>query len=295
MTANRIIPYGYAVENGIHIPHPEESTVVRRIFTDYLGGGSLLTIAKALTAESVEFLPGRSDWNKNRIKRILEDERYIGTDTYPAIIDADMHRQALTVKDSNNIKQIKSERPFRPPCPVECVLCGAPMKRRHDSRRKTAQEVWTCQNPECHVIINIEDNALQSHIVELMNRLIENPDLVEVGSLSKTEPTAEVRRLQNEVDRELDAFEFDKDKTKKVIFALASEKYRHINNKPYKAYAVRAEFEKANLLSSFLSELFTLTVMKIQLGKGVTRLILKNQQHIERSDSNATSDNDQPA
>ena len=101
--------------------------------------------------------------------------------------------------------------------------------------------------------------------------------------------------MQNELDRELDAFEFDKEKTKKAIFALAAEKYRHIDNRPYKAYTVRAEFDKANLLSSFLCELFTLTVLKIQLGTSVTRLILKNQQHIERSDPNANSDNDQPA
>ena len=75
MSANRVIPFGYAVENGRHIPHPSESQIVRRVFADYLGGGSLLRIAQTLTAEKVEFLPGRFDWNKNRVKRILEDER----------------------------------------------------------------------------------------------------------------------------------------------------------------------------------------------------------------------------
>ena len=80
MSANRSIPYGYAVENGRNVPRPEESEVIRRVFADYLGGQSLLKIARALAAEGVEFLPGRSDWNKNRVKRILEDERYLGTD-----------------------------------------------------------------------------------------------------------------------------------------------------------------------------------------------------------------------
>jgi hypothetical protein len=35
------------------------------------------------------------------------------------------------------------------------------MKRRHDARRKASQEVWTCQNPDCHIIVNIGDDMLQ--------------------------------------------------------------------------------------------------------------------------------------
>jgi hypothetical protein len=92
MTTNRIIPYGYAVKKGKTILHSAESAIVKRIFTDYIGGASLLKLAQALSAEKVEFIPGRSDWNKNRVGRILEDERYLGSGTYPAIISKDMYR-----------------------------------------------------------------------------------------------------------------------------------------------------------------------------------------------------------
>jgi hypothetical protein len=297
MSANRVIPFGYAVENGRHIPHPAESQTVRRIFMGYLGGGSLLTIARSLTADKAEFLPGRSDWNKNRVKRILEDERYTGTGTYPAIIGEDMHRQARTRKDSNNYRQKNSEPLFRPPCLVECALCGAPMKRRHDGRRKASSEVWTCQSPDCHAIIGIEDDALQSYITELLNRLIENPDLIKADIPAKPELPMEVRRLANEIDRELDAFAFDREKLQESIFALAAEKYLHIDSRPYKAAMMRAAFEDSKLsqpepLSGFNHGLFKASVLKIQLGSGVIRLILKNGQAIERSEPNADSDTD---
>jgi len=290
MTANRTIPYGYAVEKGKNIIHPQESNIIRRVFADYLGGKSLLRIAQTLTAEKVVFLPGRFDWNKNRVKRILEDERYFGNDTYPAIISEGMHRQARTVKDSNNNQMNKSELPYRLPCTAECILCGEKMSRRHDSRRKTSQDLWTCQNPDCRQIVNINDDILLAEISAILNRLIAEPSLVEPYSIPETDPPPEVRRLTNEVNREMDSFEFDKDKARKTIFALAAEKYKHIDDRQHKAYIVRAEFEKSELLSSFLSEIFKRTVLKIQLGDDGVRLILKNNQIIGKEQNHADNE-----
>ena len=147
MSANRIIPYGYAVENGINVIHPGESQVVRRIYADYLGGTSLLRIAQTLAAQKVVFLPGRSDWNKNRVKRILEDDRYLGAEPYPAIIGADMHRQVRAIKQ---LKISNKELPKKHlPCTAECATCGTKMTHRHDPRRKASKELWTCSNPDC--------------------------------------------------------------------------------------------------------------------------------------------------
>ena len=108
MTANRVIPYGYIIQNGQNVPHPDEVMIIRRIFADYLGGSSLLKIAQALTAEGIEFLPGRCDWNKNRVKRILEDVRYTGTGTYPAVISEDIYYKALKCKENKNNCQLST-------------------------------------------------------------------------------------------------------------------------------------------------------------------------------------------
>jgi hypothetical protein len=294
MSANRVIPYGYAVENGRNILHPTESETVRRIFADYLGGGSLKTIAEALTAEKIEFIPGRSDWNKHRVKRILEDERYTGTDTYPAVISVDMHRQARARKDLNNKTATKSECRFRPPCPVECALCGAEMKRRRGTRGNLPHEIWTCQSPDCHAILGVGEDALPTDITALLNRLITNPGLVDTDA-PPTADSPEVRRLANEADRELDSFAFDKDRAKQSLFALAAERYKNIDSRPHQGRIVRAVFEKSKPLSSFSPELFKRTVLKIQLGEGVTRLILKNHQAIERSEPYANSNRYDPA
>jgi hypothetical protein len=210
-----------------------------------------------------------------------------------------MHRQAQAAKDSNNTQNRaavqrtplnKSEIPCRLPRPVECALCGAKMKRRHDSRRKASKDLWTCQNPDCGKIINIDDTMLHGEIAAILNRLIADPSLIEPGVIPDGDTPQEVRRLANEADRELDSFEFDKDKAKKAIFVLAAVKYKHIDSRPHKAYIVRAEFEKSDLLSSVFTELFKRTVLKVLLGEGVVRLILKNGQNIGKEQDHADND-----
>ena len=82
----RNIPFGYRIENGtIHL-HPTESQVVREIHAAYLDGQSLLQIAASLNERGVEYMPGAAAWNKARLKRIIEDVRYLGNETYPAIV-----------------------------------------------------------------------------------------------------------------------------------------------------------------------------------------------------------------
>jgi len=310
----RTIPYGYTIQNGVTVPHPDESTIVRRVFDNYLGGVSLLAIARALTAEGIEFLPGRSDWNKNRVKRILEELRYTGTNTYPPIITEGMHRagnalknERAAVKDSKNIN-MTSEVPFHPPpigrhspvvgrrhCPVEC-FCGSKMTRRHDSRRVVSQDMWICQNRDCGWVVNINNDVLLAEVTALLNRLIEDPSLIQTNPPGDT--PMEIRWLQNEMNRRLDGSDFDKDEAKAATLSLAAEKYRLLDNDNTISHMLRAEFARQRdddtnqPLSYFSGELFKRTVKKIRFHEnGQPGFILMNDQYIRKELDHADSDN----
>ena len=54
---------------------------------NYIIGKGLKTIADMLTSEEVPIFEGETVWSKNRIKRILVDERYIGSNGYPSIVE----------------------------------------------------------------------------------------------------------------------------------------------------------------------------------------------------------------
>ena len=173
------------------------------------------------------------------------------------------------------------------------------MNRRHDSRRKLSQELWMCQNPECKRIVNIDDDALLAEITGILNRLITDPNLIRVNSAEADTPI-EVRRLQNEIGRQLDGFDFEKDEVKAAIFSLAAEKYRHTDDKKIITQMLRAEFENQTPLSHFSLELFKRTVSKIRFDNdGKPTLVLNNNQNIGKehghADDSDNTSNDTPA
>lgn len=49
--SNRTLPYGYCYKNGIIAIESKESKVLKRIFSAYLNGDSMLTIAEQLNRE----------------------------------------------------------------------------------------------------------------------------------------------------------------------------------------------------------------------------------------------------
>lgn len=52
--SNRTLPYGYCYKNGIIAIESKESKVLNRIFSAYLNGDSMLTIAEQLNREKIE-------------------------------------------------------------------------------------------------------------------------------------------------------------------------------------------------------------------------------------------------
>ena len=99
---NRSIPFGYYYQNGVLVAHPQESQTVRAVFAAYLSGEPLSKIAAHLTAKLVEYLPGCWHWDKARVKRILDNTKYIGNGEYPPIIKEKDFQMAHQKKESAN-------------------------------------------------------------------------------------------------------------------------------------------------------------------------------------------------
>ena len=75
---NRVI-YGYGRDdNGQLYIVEKEASAVRRIYTWYLEGLSVLQIIEALHNEKVPSPKGREYWSKESIRKILKEERYSG-------------------------------------------------------------------------------------------------------------------------------------------------------------------------------------------------------------------------
>lgn len=68
----RIVPYGYAIENGRYTLEAEEAAVVQQIYSLYLTGESYARIADSLNHSGPAYHPEHPLWNKHIVKRILE-------------------------------------------------------------------------------------------------------------------------------------------------------------------------------------------------------------------------------
>ena len=86
------------MQNGVIQIEPTESKAVQEIFQAYLNGSSLLAIANLMSSQGISYNGINDIWNKNMVKRILENEKYLGRNSYTAIIDEETYRTANAQK-----------------------------------------------------------------------------------------------------------------------------------------------------------------------------------------------------
>ena len=291
---NRNIPFGYKFEDGKIVVNHDEQNTLQRICSEYLDGRSLLQIANGLESDKVEFAPGIITWNKARIMRIVDDDRYLGNATYPQVIDEATVKRLRSRKTSRNT-QTSTDRQtgiYLLKVPVVCPACGKPMHRLQDTRCKCTQK-WVCN--QCHIQIKKEDSVLKEDITELLNGLIRNPEIIRPALPSQMEPSIEQRRLDNEIARVLEGYDFDKDTLREKLFQRASLGYLQIGDEAYVEQKLKMTLEQHDILDVFNSELTNKIVKLIRIAEsGSVSIILINDQEIRKEQTdhanNSSSD-----
>ena len=232
-------------------------------------------------------MPGAAVWNKARLKRIIEDVRYLGNETYPAIVKETDFYKAQEIKAARNTQKNvdRTADIFKLQLPVLCEKCGEPMRRIHDSRTYH-QEKWICRS--CNTVVKIPDAALFTAIVKYMNRLISNPSAIRYTP-APAELSVETLRLKNEIGRMLDSTIIDKELLKNRIFKCASRRYDELDNGKRMTERIRAALEHTGLLSVYDKELMEKTVSEVTLhGDRTVSLTLKNGQRAGKENANTT-------
>ena len=242
MPKNRTIPFGYCMKNGEITTNPKEVYAVATIFSEYLNGSSLLQIAKLMESEKIRYTEDSEHWNKNMVKRIIENEKYLGTEKYPQLIDEDIFRQAneKRVRKSTTLNLISDDlQAIRNV--TYCTECGCRLSRIGGNSK---YEKWDCRNPDCFRLeYRLTDQMIIGAVLTVINSVIANPSLIESGGeISIYSPTADVIRKQNEINQMTDSPQVDFDRAKAEIFRLAEMKYDccTYNDSPQKTDEIKA-------------------------------------------------------
>ena len=306
MARNRVILFGYCMKNGEITTEPKEVYAVEEIFREYLNGSSFLQIAKLMESEKIRYSEDSDRWNKNMVKRIIENEKYLGTDKYPQIIDEDIFKRAnekrvqkattlnLVCDDLQGIRKV-----------TYCLECGEKLFRKTNGK---GREYWNCGNPDCFKYeYRLTDQMIIGAVLTVLNTAIANPSLLEYGGeISVYSPTVDVIRQQNEINRMTDSAQIDFDRVKAEIFRLAEMKYDccTYNDSPQKAEELKELLQGHEQLNSLDIGLFKACVSRIWIShfctievelingvriKNITERKLENDHSIECNDNSCQS------
>ena len=153
MLKNRNIPFGYCVVNGKYALNVPEAEAVRKVFTDYIGGKSLRTIAASM---KIPYNSGKDVWNINMVCRVLENRKYIGESGYPQIIIAEDFEQAARIKAERNT--YRKPAPYDEPRQIEIPI----------TEYEPTEEIQ-CITNEINRLLNAENtdrNKVEALIIE---------------------------------------------------------------------------------------------------------------------------------
>lgn len=268
MPKNRVIPFGYCMRNGEITVDFNESKAVARIFEEYLNGSSLQQIAKLMESEKVQYSEISDRWNKNMVKRIIENEKYLGNEKYPQIIGEKFFTQA------NEKRMLKAASVCVIPEDLQeirnrtyCLECGHRLSRIGGNCRSAK---WDCRNPECYKFeYRLTDRMIIDTVLTVINTAIANPSLLESDcEISTYSPTADIIRKQNEINQMLDSTQVDFDRIKSELYRLAETKYDccTYNDDPQKTKQLMNLLENQKQLNTLNIGLFKSCVNRIWIS-----------------------------
>lgn len=309
MAKNRTIPFGYCMKNGEITTEPKEVYAVVTIFDEYLEGRSLSEIAKLMQTEKIRYNAVSDKWNKNMVKRIIENDKYLGNDTYPQLITDDIFKRAneKRVKKATTLNLISEDLQAIRNI-TYCLECDHKLSRIGGNSK---YEKWDCRNPDCYKLeFRLTDQMIIGAVLNVLNSAIVNPSLLESGGeISTYSPTADIVRKQNEINHMTDSPQVDFDRVKAEIFRLAEMKYDccTYNESPQKTEELIALLQNNEQLNTLDIGLFKSCVSKIWIShfcaievelingvriNNITERVNKNEHSAECNDNSCKSADD---
>lgn len=246
--SHRKLPFGYKLEMGTEVIHPEEATVVKDIFNCYLAGVSFTVMTSRLQKQSIPYTEG-NPWNKNMVARILEDTRYTGERGFPPIIETAIFHAVAERRKGQQKQSHRSE--------------SQKALRQLSGRRPTAK--------------------IEAQVLELLNWIIQNIDVLQEPPPPSQ---AEAAILQRQLDQVLMQLPVDEKQASALVQRATIQHYQAIGSGRYETERLKHIFTGIQPAKCLDPRLLCSTVSSIEIERGaVISVCLKNQQHIERRET----------
>lgn len=269
MAWQRKIPFGYEIRGGQIRPHPQEADAVRYIFGQYLAGASFLAIAQDMAGQGIRYHSHTAEWNKNMVKRILENTRYTGADNWPRLVSDENYAAAQGQRGERNtyaplpavIRPIQNK--------MVCCLCGAKLVR---GNRTHGRVYWRCQNPDCGQRVPVSDKDLAELVDAQLQKLAQAPHLLTAPEPQRAELSMDAVRLRNELTQALNRGSDSPEYITTLALAVTAQRYSQLPD-PTPAHGLerlRARLEEGPIDAAALTTLLSTAVEAVRLCPGKT-------------------------
>ena len=159
----RTMLYGYEIQNGIYIINSVEAGNVKRIFAAYLQGQSYRQIAEHLNEKSVPYRAEAPQWDKHKVKRLLENEKYTGIQGYPEVISKDEFARVRQTIRGKQAAATSKEKPNPIWGMLTCASCGGQFVRLGGRPGKTDNFWLRCR--QCGVSVRVSKSRLEQTVL----------------------------------------------------------------------------------------------------------------------------------
>jgi len=245
-----------------------EGEWVKIIFNQYIKGFSYNEIATIMNNSNIVYSDEASIWNKNTVKRILDNEIYMGEGVYPGIISSDQYIQVKKIKEGKSPGAIQDSLPYLDSIREKtiCYECGNKYMRLHDRRRS---EKWYCKTNGCKSEIIPTDALIISAVIAITNAVIESPSLLEISDSESYHPNLDIIKLANEINHELDKKNFNYKQVKEIMLSCASKRYEQCKEITPKEVSrnLMMDFHNKTPIDEFDPNLFVDTVSRLLVEK----------------------------
>lgn len=277
--ANRKLPFGYEMQQGIVCVKNAEAAIVKDIYAAYIRGISYRQITDSLNAQAVPYNEPRKSWNKNMVARILSNELYTGNETYPAILSDDEYRRAVSAKPATGASLNTTAKTVRQL--ARCAACGSALTL---SGNKYGWARWNC--PSCN---DISADAVMPDTIDtlshILTAMVRNPELIQAPPQVEQTVQGMPERSENEFNLAIQAENFDEATARAKAISLAAARFDTLGSEDYETMRIQyilARTEQNGGLDTALLRQITSAILIFPTGE--VSLKLKNGQILKRSD-----------
>ncbi len=197
------------------VPLPDEAALVRQVFTGYLAGRGIRTLARELNDAGMVTSTG-ARWADGQIRRMLSNPAYaarrvhrgevVGEADWPAIINPETFDRVQARFAAMAGRQSRQTRTARLLTGVaRCGVCGGRMHALHDRR---GRKLYECRGKFC---VARDLVKLDAYVTAIVLERLSRPDVTEALAGVGSDPAVEdaqrrVQELRGQLDDAVEQF-----------------------------------------------------------------------------------------